>query len=285
MSFLGRQACAKRVASYLLAVAPPPTIRPMPFRLDNRVALITGAGSDHGIGRAIAIAFAAAGARVGLVDMDSAGAERNAAELQTAAEAFGCGMDVTDPGSVRMAVERVEAALGPVDVLVNCAGITRGTPLWETSLEEFDLVLNVNLRGGFVCLQAVLPGMMQRRHGRVIWISSIAGNQGGGVFGAAHYAASKAGVIGLCHAAARQLGPYGITSNAIAPGLVTTDLLQRSGGEELAARLRKTVEENTPVRRAATADDIAYAALFLASDEASYVNGEIMDVNGGAYFD
>ena len=92
-------------------------------------------------------------------------------------------------------------------------------------------------------------------------------------------------MIGLCHAAARQLGPYGITSNAIAPGLVTTDLLTRTGGEELAARLRKSVEENTPVRRAATVDGIAYAALFLASDEASYVNGEIMDVNGGAYFD
>jgi 3-oxoacyl-[acyl-carrier protein] reductase len=257
----------------------------MPFRLDGRVALITGAGSEHGIGRAIATAFAAAGASVGLVDMDAAGAERNAAELQTGAEAFGCGVDVTDPESVRAAVERAETALGPVDVLVNCAGITRGTPLWETSLDEFDLVLNVNLRGGFVCLQAVLPGMMLRRQGRIIWISSIAGKQGGGVFGAAHYAASKAGVIGLCHAAARQLGPYGITSNAIAPGLVTTDLLPRSGGEELAARLRKTVEENTPVRRAATAEDIAYAALFLASDEASYVNGEIMDVNGGAYFD
>ena len=257
----------------------------MPFRLDGRVALITGAGSEHGIGRAIATAFADAGASVGLADVDAAGAQRNAAELQTGAEAFGCGMDVTDPDSVRTAVERVEAALGPIDVLVNCAGITRSTPLWQTSLDEFDLVLSVNLRGGFLCMQAVLGGMMQRHQGRIIWITSIAGKQGGGVFGAAHYAASKAGVIGLCHAAARQLGPYGITSNAIAPGLVTTDLLARSGGEALAARLRRAVEENTPVRRAATAQDIAYAALFLASDEASYVNGEIMDVNGGAYFD
>jgi hypothetical protein len=169
-----------------LRVAPPPTIREMPFRLDGRVALITGAGSEHGIGRAIATAFATAGASVGLVDMDAAGAERNAAALQTGAEALGCGVDVTHPESVRAAVERVEAALGPVDVLVNCAGITRGTPLWETSLDEFDLVLNVNLRGGFVCLQAVLPGMMQRRQGRIIWMSSIAGKQGGGVFGAAH---------------------------------------------------------------------------------------------------
>jgi 3-oxoacyl-[acyl-carrier protein] reductase len=257
----------------------------MPFRLDKRVALITGAGSANGIGRAIATVFAAAGASVGLVDVDAAGAERNAQQLQASAEAFGTGVDVTNPELVKRAVERVEAALGPVDVLVNCAGITRATPIWETPLDEFDLVLNVNLRGGFICLQAVVAGMMQRRHGRVIWISSIAGKQGGGVFGAAHYAASKAGVIGLCHAAARQLGPYGITSNAIAPGLVTTDLLPRSGGAELAARLRKSVEENTPVRRAATAEDIAYGALFLASDEASYVNGEIMDVNGGAYFD
>src|ERR1043165_1371846 len=127
--------------------------------------------------------------------------------------------------------------------------------------------------------------MMQRRRGRIIWISSISGKQGGGVFGSAHYAASKAGVIGLCHAVARQLGPYGITSNAIAPGLVTTDLVGRTGGQELAARLRKMTEETTPVRRAATAEDVAFAALFLASDEASYVNGEVMDVNGGAYFD
>jgi NAD(P)-dependent dehydrogenase (short-subunit alcohol dehydrogenase family) len=258
----------------------------MPFRLDGRVALITGAGSERGIGRATATVLAAAGASVGLVDMDEAGAERNAAQLRAVgSKASARGMDVTDPASVRAAVNGIEAALGPIDVLVNCAGITRGTPLWETSLQEFDLVMNVNLRGGFVCLQAVLAGMMQRRHGRIIWISSIAGKQGGGVFGAAHYAASKAGVIGLCHAAARQLGPYGITSNAIAPGLVTTDLVGRSGGEELAARLRNMVEENTPVRRAAMAEDVAYAALFLASDEASYVNGEIMDVNGGAYFD
>lgn len=251
------------------------------------MALITGAGSERGIGYAIAAVYAAAGARVGLVDVDAAGVERNAAALQAGGfnHCLGVGTDVTDPLSVKTSVERIEAALGPVDVLVNSAGITRGTPLWETSLEEFDLVLKVNLRGGFVCLQAVLPGLMQRRYGRIIWISSIAGKQGGGVFGSAHYAASKAGVIGLCHAAARQLGPYGITSNAIAPGLVTTDLLSRSGGVELAARLRKATEDNTPVRRAATAEDIAYAALFLASEEASYVNGEIMDVNGGAYFD
>jgi NAD(P)-dependent dehydrogenase (short-subunit alcohol dehydrogenase family) len=235
----------------------------------------------------VAAVFSAAGARVGLVDMDAAGAERNATALRSAGgvDAVAAGADVTDPASVRVAVDHITSALGPVDVLVNNAGITRATALWETSLAEFDLVMNVNVRGGFVCLQAVLAGMMERRHGRVIWISSIAGKQGGGVFGSAHYAASKAAVIGLCHGAARQLGPYGITSNAIAPGLVTTDLVGRTGGEEVFDRLRRMTETSTPVRRAATAEDIAYAALFLASEEASYVNGEIMDVNGGAYLD
>ena len=105
------------------------------------------------------------------------------------------------------------------------------------------------------------------------------------MFGSAHYAASKAAVIGLCHGAARQLGPHGITSNGIAPGFATTDLVVKQGGAEMAERVRKMTAENTPVRRAATAEDVAYACLFLASDEASYVNGEIMDVNGGAYFD
>jgi NAD(P)-dependent dehydrogenase (short-subunit alcohol dehydrogenase family) len=258
----------------------------LPFRLDGRVAFITGAGSERGIGRQIALVFAAAGACVALVDLDALGAERNAATVRgSGGRAVALGVDVTEPESVSQAVQRIEGELGPIDVLVNSAGITRSTPLWETTLEEFDQVMNVNVRGGFVCLQAVIGGMMQRRRGRIIWLSSIAGKQGGGVFGAAHYAASKAAVIGLCHAAARQLGPYGITSNAIAPGLVTTDMVVRAGGEEVAARIRRLVEENTPVRRAATADDIAYAALFLASDEAGYVNGEIMDLNGGAYFD
>jgi 2-hydroxycyclohexanecarboxyl-CoA dehydrogenase len=250
------------------------------------VALITGAGSERGIGRATALAYAAAGAKLALVDMDKAGAESNAAALRAAgSEAFGTGADVTDPESVRKAVAEIEAALGPVDILVNSAGITRPTPIWETSIEEFDLVMNVNVRGGFICMQAVLAGMMERKYGRIIWISSISGKQGGGVFGSAHYAASKAAVIGLCHGAARQLGPHGITSNGIAPGFATTDLVVKQGGAEMAEKVRKLVAENTPVRRAATAEDVAYACLFLASDEASYVNGEIMDVNGGAYFD
>ena len=155
---------------------------------------------------------------------------------------------MTQPESVAAVVAAVEQQFGPVDILVNNAGITRSTLLWETSLDEFDQVMAINLRGGFVCLQAVLPGMMRRRWGRIIWLSSLAGKQGGGVFGTAHYAASKAGVIGLCQSAARQLGPYGITSNAIAPGLVLTGLVPRTGGAETADRLKQDVERSVPLR-------------------------------------
>jgi NAD(P)-dependent dehydrogenase (short-subunit alcohol dehydrogenase family) len=257
-----------------------------PFRLDGRVAFITGAGSERGIGRATALAFAGAGAAVGLVDLDDQGVQANVRAVQAAGgKAFGTTADVADADAVGRAVAAVERALGPVDILVNAAGITRSTPIWETPMAEFDQVFEVNVRGGYVCLRAVLPGMMQRRYGRIIWISSIAGKQGGGVFGSTSYAASKAAVIGLCQGAARELGPYGITSNAIAPGMVLTGLLARSSSQRVEDEIRDRVAATAPLRRAAEPEDVALAALYLASDAASYITGEILDVNGGAYFD
>jgi 3-oxoacyl-[acyl-carrier protein] reductase len=255
-----------------------------PFRLDGRVALVTGAGSARGIGRGIARACAAAGARLALADLDGEGARRNAAEL--GGGAAGVAMDVTDPASVAAGVAAVRERLGPVDVLVCCAGVSGSTALADLTLAEFDRVMAVNVRGGFVCLQAVAPGMRERGWGRVVWLSSQAGKQGGGVFGATHYACSKAAVIGLCQGAARELGPYGVTSNAIAPGMVDTEIFQAAGASaETKERIAERVRSTTPVRRIATPADIAAAALFLASEEAGYVNGEILDVNGGAYFD
>ncbi|HSR22361.1 MAG TPA: SDR family NAD(P)-dependent oxidoreductase [Candidatus Eisenbacteria bacterium] len=254
------------------------------FRLDGRVALVTGAGSVRGIGRAVAAACAGAGAHVALADLDGEGARRNAADLGD--PAIGLPVDVTDPASVASATAEVRERLGPVDVLVCSAGITRGTPLWDISLEEFDRVLSVNVRGTFICLQAVLPDMRVRGWGRVIMLGSQAGKQGGGVFGSAHYACSKAALRGLCQGAARELGPFGVTCNVIAPGMVDTDIIVAGGATaEQVRELAERVAAATPSRRIARPDDIAAAALFLASDAAGQVTGEVLDVNGGAYFD
>lgn len=256
------------------------------FRLDGRVALVTGAGSERGIGREIGMAYAAAGASVGLADVDEDGVQAAAQALRVSGgKALPLVMDVTDPESVSTAVARLEQKLGPVDILVNSAGISRATPVWEISLEEFDQIMDVNVRGGFICMKTVLPSMMERGRGRIVWLSSVAGRQGGGVFGTSHYAASKAAVIGLCQAAARELGPYGITSNAIAPGFVETGIVARSSNQEMEDRIRAIVIDSAPLRRAATAKDIACAALYLASNAAAYVTGEILDVNGGSHFD
>jgi len=144
----------------------------------------------------------------------------------------------------------------------------------------------INVRGTFACLAAVLPDMRERGWGRVIMLGSQAGKQGGGVFGAAHYACSKAALRGLCQGAARELGPFGITCNVIAPGMIDTDIFLAAGAtperrDEIAARVAATA----PVRRAGRPADVAAAALYLASEEAGYVTGEVLDVNGGAYFD
>jgi 3-oxoacyl-[acyl-carrier protein] reductase len=251
--------------------------------LDGRVALVTGGGSATGIGHAIARAFSEAGCAVALGDVDVQGAQRNAAGLN--GRGLGLELDVTNERSVNDGVAAAERELGPIDILVNNAGITSATKLPELTVEEFDRLLAINLRGGYLCLRAVIPGMMSRRQGRIIWMSSIAGKQGGGVFGTSHYAASKAGVIGLCQGAARELGPYGITSNAIAPSLVLTGLITKTAGAEAEQRLDERNRDVIPLGRSATPEDVAAAALFLASDEASYITGEVLDVNGGSYFD
>ncbi|MDQ6774170.1 MAG: SDR family oxidoreductase [Candidatus Dormibacteraeota bacterium] len=254
-----------------------------PFRLDGRVALITGGGSARGIGREVGAVLAAAGARVALADLDGETAQANAASLD--GDALGLRMDVTSAESVAATVADVRRRLGPVDILVNSAGVTRSRPLWEIPLEEYDQLMAVNVRGGFVCMQAVVGDMRARGWGRLIWLSSVAGKQGGGVFGSTHYAASKAAVIGLCQGAARELGPNGITSNAIAPGLVMTGLVAGASSPQVEADIAARVAASVPMRRVAEAADVAYAALYLASEEAAYVTGEVLDVNGGAYFD
>jgi NAD(P)-dependent dehydrogenase (short-subunit alcohol dehydrogenase family) len=245
----------------------------------DRIALVTGAGSERGLGNAIARALARAGAEVILSDIDVDGARRNAAAIGARARALA--LDVTSEESVAEAVREA----GRVDVLVNNAGITQRRAIWELSIDEFDRMLAINLRGGFLCLSAVVKGMMERRWGRVIWISSVAGKQGGGIIGTAHYAASKAAVIGLCQAAARELGPYGITSNAIAPGFILTGIATRAVDAQAEREMDEKISAEAPMRRSGLPDDVAAAAAFLASEEAGYITGEVMDVNGGIHFD
>lgn len=258
---------------------------PDPFRLDGKVALVTGAGYEKGIGRAIGRAYAAAGAAVGFADLESAGTDAAAREVrESGGDALSLNLDVTDPKSVTDVVSELKSAFGPVDILVNNAGITRSTSLWNLGVEEFDEVMNVNLRGGFLCLKEILPDMMERGSGSIIWISSQAGRQGGGIFGSSHYAASKAGVMGLCQGAARELGPYGIRSNAIAPGLIDTGIIARASDPEFEQRLKELVSQSIPLRQVGVAEHIAYAALYLASEAAAYTTGVVFDVNGGAYF-
>ena len=245
----------------------------------DRIALVTGAGSERGLGNAIARALARAGAEVILSDIDVDGARRNAAAIGARARALA--LDVTSEESVAEAVREA----GRVDVLVNNAGITQRRAIWELSIDEFDRMLAINLRGGFLCLSAVVKGMMERRWGRVIWISSVAGKQGGGIIGTAHYAASKAAVIGLCQAAARELGPYGITSNAVAPGFILTGIATRAVDAQAEREMDEKISAEAPMRRSGLPDDVAAAAAFLASEEAGYITGEVMDVNGGIHFD
>src|SRR5947207_349341 len=222
--------------------------------LVGKVALVTGAGSATGLGNAIARALATAGAEVVLGDIDIDGVTRNAAAIGAAGRAIF--MDVTDESSVQAAVHEV----GPVDILVNNAGVTQRMPIWELSTDDFDRLLSINLRGGFVCLRTVVAGMMARRWGRVIWISSVAGKQGGGIIGTAHYAASKAGVIGLCQAAARELGPLGITSNAIAPGFILTGIATRPVDPPAEREMEEKISAHAPMRPSGLPADVGAAA-------------------------
>ena len=243
--------------------------------LKDKVAVITGGASQAGIGRATARLFAAEGARVAILDLAAEDPEAAAAELGGAH--LGAVCDVCDRRACDEAVAAVAEGLGGIDILVGNAGVVFGTPLAEIAPEEYDLVMDVNLRGNFQMAQAVVPRLEARGGGSLVFVSSIAGQVGGGLFGRSHYAAAKSGIFGLTKALARELAPKGIRSNAIAPGVIDNDFTRGRMTAEDKARIAKTV----PLGRLGRSEDIAEACLYLASERSSYVTGQVLSVNGG----
>lgn len=243
------------------------------MRLKDKVALITGAA--NGIGLATARQFADEGAIVVLADVQPEALERAQAELAArAARAEAHRMDVTDRAQVDAVVQRVLQRHGRVDVLVNNAGITRDARLQKMTEAQFDLVIDVNLKGVFHCTQAVVDSMVEQGRGVILNASSVVGLYGN--FGQTNYAATKAGVIGFTKTWARELGPKGVRVNAVCPGFIATDILST-----IPEKVLEQMRGNCWMRRLGAPEEIAKVYAFLASDETSYVNGVALEVSGG----
>lgn len=243
--------------------------------LANRTAVISGAASVRGIGRATAELFAEHGARVAILDIDGDGAAAAAASLGPGHLGISC--DVTNPESCRAAAAAVLDSFGHLDILINNAGITEPLKIMEITPANWQRVLDVNLAGVLHLSQAFIPHMRSRRQGSIACMSSVSAQRGGGIFGGPHYSAAKAGVLGLAKAMARELGPDGIRVNCVTPGLIQTDIT----GGRLTPQMKEEIRKGIPLGRLGEAIDVARIFLFLASDLSSYVTGAVIDVNGG----
>jgi 3-oxoacyl-[acyl-carrier protein] reductase len=244
------------------------------MRFENQVAIVTGAG--RGIGHAIALRLAQEGARVASVSRTEENAKKTADEINTAradsAKAFA--VDVADHSAVQKIGAQILEGFGRIDVLVNNAGVTRDGLSMRMSMEDWDTVIDTNLKGAFNFSQAVMRSMITQRSGRIINISSVSGLTGNA--GQANYAASKAGLIGLTKTLARELASRGITVNAVAPGFVVTDM---TGA--LSEEVKQTIMAKIPLAKLGQPEDIAAAVAFLASAEANYITGQVLTVDGG----
>ena len=249
--------------------------------INDMTAIVTGAASQRGIGRATAHTLAAAGWNIAVLDLDEASAKDAADEVAERAgvQAFGVRCDVTDEVSVESALAVLDASAPPVGALVNNAGITSPTPFLEVTGSEWDRIFAVNVRGAFNITRRVAPGMAERGFGRIVFLSSVSAVRGGGVFGGVAYSAAKAAQLGFARALAREVGPHGLTVNSVAPGLIDTDI---TGGALQGDRKAQLVA-GIPVGRNGNVHDVADLITYLCREESGYITGVTYDVNGGSH--
>jgi 3-oxoacyl-[acyl-carrier protein] reductase len=241
----------------------------------GKIAVITGA--SRGIGRSIALALATQGAIIVAVDIDQLATDAIVEELQAAGgKALSVVANVTVPGDAERMIDAANEAFGRVDILVNNAGITRDGLLMRMKDDDWDAVLNVNLKGAFLCTRAAFKVMSKQRYGRIINIASVVGQMGNA--GQANYCASKAGLIGLTKSNAREMAKRNITVNAVAPGFIATAMT-----DALSDKVRAELTAQIPLERLGSADDISNAVVFLASEASGYITGHVLSVNGGMY--
>lgn len=238
----------------------------------NKVCIITGAA--RGIGKATAMKFAANKAKVVICDLDHAQIQETVEELSELGEVTGFAADVTKPEDVRNMVDEVLKKFGKIDVLINNAGITADASFLKMTHEQFDRVIDVNLKGVFNCTKEVAPSMIQGGKGKIINASSVVGLYGN--FGQTNYAASKFGVIGMTKTWAKELGRKNINVNAVAPGFILTEMTMKMPQDVL-----DMMKEKSPLKRLGTPEDVANVFLFLASDESDFVHGAVISVDGG----
>ncbi len=251
---------------------------PIPFPTE-RTAVLTGAASPRGIGRALANTLAGQGWSVAIIDIDAGAAEEAAADIAArhGVTALGVGADVSDSASVDAAVGRIEAELPPVVALANLAGISSPTEFMKETKEAWERVFAVNMTGTFLVTQRVLGGMIERKLGRVVSVSSISAQRGGGTYSKVAYSASKAGIIGFTRALAREMGGHGITVNCVAPGPVDTDIM----GGTLTEERKKEMSRDILVGRVGTVGEVAALMAFLVGEDAGYITAATYDINGG----
>ena len=245
--------------------------------LKDQVAIVTGGASLRGIGWATAKRFADEGARVVILDIDAVAAEQAARAIGP--QHLGLACDVRDEAACKLSVQQVLDAFGRIDILVNNAGVSQSHRLMDSTQADYDLVMDVSVRGAYNMSRAVVPHMRSRQRGAIVCMGSVAAQRGGGILGGPHYSAAKGAIQTLAKAMARELAPDGIRANAIAPGMVDTDLLV--GKIDDAGKRR--VADGIPLGRLAVPADIANACLFLVSDQSAYITGVVLDVSGGLH--